>query len=66
MENNTATNNITTNNITTEEEIDMIKEMNKLAMDYDCFTHCIDDYSQQKEAENHNHEEQGNVSCRGD
>ena len=51
MENNTAT-----NNITTEEEIDMIKEMNKLAMDYDCFTHCIDDYSQQKEAENHNHE----------
>lgn len=37
-----------------EEEIIMIKEMKKLAKSYDCFTHCIDDYSQQKEAESHN------------
>ena len=48
------------NNVTVEtakkEEFIMIKEMKKLAKSYDCFTHCIDDYSQQKEAESHNHE----------
>ena len=37
-----------------EEEIIMIKEMKQLVENYDCFTHCIDDYSQQKEAESHN------------
>ena len=38
----------------TKEEIIMIKEIKQLVENYDCFTHCIDDYSQQKEAESHN------------
>ena len=46
--------NTTTVETAKEEEIIMIKEMKKLAKSYDCFTHCIDDYSQQKEAESHN------------
>ena len=54
--NTTATNNSTTNKEVITMTNEMIKEMKQLARNYDAFTHCIDDYSQQKEAEKHNRE----------
>ena len=52
--NTTATNNSINNKEVITMTNEMIKEMKKLARNYDAFTHCIEDYRQKEEAEKRN------------